>query len=177
MAQGFVYGGNTVLSHPIFVETILPFILLFTVVFAILQKAQIFGKDKKQIDALVALVVGLLVISFAQATGVILQMTVFLAVSLVVILVLLLLLGSFAPEGKFFDKEGPFPGWLRMTLIIVALLAVVIAVVYFTGFWETLYDWVYVGTDSSVFVNVLFIAIVIGAVIAVIAGGKAKKDH
>ena len=70
MAEPFVYGGQTILSHPIFVETILPFLLIFTIVFAVLQKAKILGEGKRQIDAIVALVVGLLFISFAQAVGI-----------------------------------------------------------------------------------------------------------
>ena len=55
-------GGPTLLSHPIFVETILPFLLVFTLVFAVLQKSKILGDNKKQIDAIVSLVVGLLLI-------------------------------------------------------------------------------------------------------------------
>jgi len=165
-------GGPTILSHPIFLETILPFLLIFTVVFAILQKAKIFGDGKKQIDALVALVVGIVVISFAQAVGIILQMTVFLAVALVIVLVLTILLGSFSKEGDFFKDIITKP--VRYILIIAAFLAVVIAAVYTTGFWQYLYDWVYIGTDSATFVNVLFLVIIAAAVAAVIIGNKAK---
>ena len=37
----------------------LPFLLIFTVVFAVLQKAQIFGQDKK-VHAIISLVIGLI---------------------------------------------------------------------------------------------------------------------
>ena len=60
MANGFAFGGDTIISHPIFVGTILPFVLVFTIVFAVLQKSKIFGDDKKQIDSIVALVFGLI---------------------------------------------------------------------------------------------------------------------
>ena len=120
------YGGNTILSHPIFIETILPFLLVFTIVFAVLQKSKIFGDGKRQIDAIVALVIGLLAIAFGNAVGIILQMTVFLAVSLVIILVLMLLLGAFAEEGKLFGDSGTLPKALKYILIVVAVLAVVI---------------------------------------------------
>src|SRR3989338_6520443 len=123
MPEGFTYGGSTFLSHPIFVETILPFLLVFTIVFAVLQKSKIFGDGKKQIDAIVSLVVGLLVISFGQATGIIVQLIPFLAVSLVVILVLMILLGSFAEEGKFFKDY--FPSGLVKALMAVVVIAVV----------------------------------------------------
>lgn len=172
----FSYGGNTILSSPIFVETILPFLLVFTIVFAVLQKSKLFGDGKKQIDAIVALVAGILIVSFAGATGVILQMTVFLAVSLVVILVLLILLGAFAKEGEFWGDKGMFPNALKYVAMVVVILAVIIAAVYVTGFWEYLYDWVYVGgTSSSTFINVLFFVIIAGAVTAVLvkSGGKS----
>jgi hypothetical protein len=48
MAEGgFVYGGPTLLSHPLFIEAILPFLLIFAVVFAVLQKSRILGEGKK----------------------------------------------------------------------------------------------------------------------------------
>ncbi len=173
MANSFIYGGDTILSHPIFVETILPFILVFTIVFGILQKSKIFGDGKKQIDSLVALVAGLLLVSFAQAVGIILQLTVFLSVSLVVILVLLLILGAFVPEGKFF--ETMMPKAVQYTIIPLAFVAVTIAVVYITGFWEYLYDWIYLGSESTIFINIFFVAVVVGAIIAVISGKSGGK--
>jgi len=153
-SHGIFYGGNTILSHPIFVETILPFLLVFTIVFGVLQKSKIFGDGKRQIDAIVALVIGLLVISFAQATGIILQITVFMAVSLVILLVLMILLGSFTKEGEFFEKIFTTP--VKIIAGLVVTLGVIIAVVYITGFWQYLYDWIFIGTESEIFINALF---------------------
>ena len=48
---------------PFFVEVILPFVLVFTLVFAVLQKTEILGKGKRQIDVLVALAIGLITIA------------------------------------------------------------------------------------------------------------------
>ena len=171
MAEQFTYGGNTILSHPIFIETILPFLLVFTIVLGILQKSKIFGDGKKQVDAIVSLVVGLIVVSFAQATGIILQMSVFLGVALVILLVFMLLVGSFTEEGKFFEK---FPNGLRVALIVLIVAAVTIAAVYVTGFWQYLYDWIYIGSESTIFINILFVVIIVGAIIAVVLGSKSK---
>ena len=43
-------------------DALLPFLLIFTLIFAILQKVQIFGKEKKNINVIVALVIGLMVV-------------------------------------------------------------------------------------------------------------------
>ncbi len=171
MANEFTYGGNTILSHPIFVETILPFVLIFTIVFAVLQKSKIFGEDKRQIDSIVALVFGILVISFAQAVGVILQLIPFLAVSLIVILVLMILMGSFSTEEKF-----KFPKPLNIILIVLVVLAVVAAVVYASGLGNYLIDFLFFAGATGILANIIFIGTIVGAVIAVIVGSRKKKD-
>lgn len=171
-------GGGIILSHPIFVEAILPFLLVFAVVFAVLQKSEILGKGKRQVDAIVALVVGLLVISFGQAVGIIIQLIPFLAVSLVIILVLLILIGSFNKEG---DWESAFPKPFRIIMMIVAIIAVIVAVLFITGAWDYLVDVVFISgsSPSNIFMNALFIIIIIGAAAFVIWGSRGnnkKKD-
>src|SRR3989344_3767877 len=90
-----------ILISPFFVSYILPFVLVFTLIFAILQKTQLLGEGKKQIDALVGAVVGLVLIAFPFARDIIVQLMPFLAVSAVVLLVFMLLYGFIV--GK---KEG-----------------------------------------------------------------------
>ena len=169
---GFEYGGLTILSHPLFVEAILPFILVFTIVFAVLQKSEVLGKGKKQVDAIVSLVVGLLVISFGQAVGIIVQLIPFLAVSLVVLLVLLILLGSFAKEGEFKLHKS-----IKVILTVVILVAVVIAVLLISGAWDTVYDFIWLNSGSGFLINIVFVVVVIGAIVSVLlgSGGKDKK--
>jgi hypothetical protein len=71
-------------------------------------------RERKQIDAIVALVIGLIAIAFGQAVGIILQLMPFLAVSLVVLLVLMLLIGMANKEG---DWDKTFPKGLRTGLM------------------------------------------------------------
>lgn len=171
MPTEFTYGGQTILSHPVFVETILPFLLVFTIVFAVLQKAKIFGEDKKQIDAIIALVTGLILISFAQAVGIILQLIPFLAVTLVIILVLMLFLGSFAEDSLIKKKAIYIP------LALVVIIALITYVLSITGGWQYLYDIFFIASDSNFFVNAIFVIIIAGAIIAVIVGStKAKAE-
>ncbi|MDO8460692.1 MAG: hypothetical protein Q7S74_06285 [Nanoarchaeota archaeon] len=171
--EGFAYGGFTILSSPIFVEAILPFLLVFTIVFAILQKSKILGENKRQIDAIVSLVIGLLVISFGRAVGIIVQLIPFLAVSLVIILVLMLMLGFFNKEG---DWDAAFPKGLRRGLAAVAIVALIVAVVIITGAWPIVYNYIISSGGSSIFINVLFIIIIIGAIAAVLYGGGKKSS-
>lgn len=174
MPAAFTYGGNTILSNPIFVETVLPFLLVFTIVFAILQKSEILGKGKKQIDAIVSLVVGLLVISFGQATGIIVQLIPFLAVSLVIILVLLILMGFFS-MGEPLKLHNNF----KYAMWAAAIIAVIIAVLYITDGWLYILGFLSVNSSSNgIVVNIIFIAIIIGAIFFVMRdkGGKPSSS-
>lgn len=173
-SHGFAYGGSTILSSPLFVETILPFLLVFTLVFAVLQKSKVLGDGKKQIDAIVSLVIGLLVISFGQATGIIIQLIPFLAVSLVVILVFMILVGSFHTGGDFLG------GKMKTFLMILSMITVGIAVLWITNAWEYLYELLLFRSDSNIVANVIFVVFIIGAIAAVIwgagSGGSGKSE-
>jgi hypothetical protein len=163
-------GGPTLISHPLVVGTILPFLLVFTIVFAVLQKSKVLGEGKKQIDAIVSLVIGLLVISFGQATGIIVQLVPFLAVSLVIILIFLILVGSFHKDG---DILG---GKMKTFLMIVALITVAIAVLWITNAWEYLFNLLVIGSDSNLFASIIFIIIIIAAIAAVIWGAGSGSS-
>ena len=168
-----VYGGDggTILTSPFFVNVILPFILIFTVIFAILQKSQILGKGKKQIDAIVSLVIALIVISFANAVGVITSLMPFLAVSVIVILVFLILFGMLHKEGEFSIHKG-----LRIALGIVAGIAVIIAVLLSTGAWDYIrYTWLFGANSSAIITNIVFLIIVAVAIVVVL--WPSKKDE
>jgi multisubunit Na+/H+ antiporter MnhB subunit len=54
---------TTILQAPLLIDFIYPFLLIFFIVFAILEKSKLFGDEKKQLNALVALVIGLIFIS------------------------------------------------------------------------------------------------------------------
>jgi len=159
----------TILQTPFFIEIILPFLLVFAVVFAILQKSEVLGKGKKQVDSIVALVVGLVVISFGKAIGIIIGLTTFLAVSIVVILVFMILVGAFFKQGTFEIK-----GKTQIALGVLAFLAVAIAVLYYTGAWNYLYGTLFYG-NSALGTNILFIVLIVIAIGVVVWGGGSGK--
>ncbi len=170
MANGFEYGGATILSSPLFVETILPFLLVFTLVFAILQKSKILGDGKRQIDAIIALVFGLIVLSFGKAVGIIVQMVPFLAVSVVVLLVFMLIWGMVYKEGAFEVHKN-----VQWAVMGIAAIAVVIALLYFSNAWQYIYDFFSNGSSGWVS-NVIVIVIAVIAVVIVVGFSGAKKE-
>lgn len=162
----------TILQNPFFVELVLPFLLIFVVMFAILQKTKVLGDDKKQIDALVSLVIGLIVVSFGYATGIIISLIPFLAVSVVIIFVFLVLYGM-----SFHGEDFKIPKLLTTGMGIVVAIAVIIAVLIATGAWDYIADnWIYGGDENGIVTNIIFIVIIIAAIATVMfSGGKGKS--
>ena len=160
----------TILTSPFFVEYVLPFVLIFTVVFAILQKSMILGKEKKQIDAIVALVIALIVISFANAVGIINSLLPFMAVSIAIILVFLILVAMLYIK----DKEFELPKGLKNTLIGLIVIAVAIAVLITTGAWDYILAR-YFNNSGEGLANVIFVVVILIAVAAAVSWKKKSE--
>jgi hypothetical protein len=170
----FQYGGGTFLSSPFFVEAVLPFLLVFALSFAILQKSKVLGEGKAKVDAIVAMVLGLITIAFEAQTGIIVRMIPFLAVALVTVFAFLLL-------WAFVYKEGDFKVPETTQKVLGGLFFVVIlgALLYYTGVWDYIKD-VFNGNGSPLIGNVIMFLIVAAAVGVVLyagnkSGGETKK--
>ncbi|MDP1696099.1 MAG: hypothetical protein Q8L29_04250 [archaeon] len=160
---------TTILSSPFFVEGVLPFLLVFVLVYAVLQKSKILGDDKKQINAIVSLVIGLIVISFNKYVSIIVNLIPVLAVGLVIILVFLLLWGI-----VFVNEDFAVAGWVKWTFGGLAFAAVLISALIFTEAWSYFKD--YFSGDNTLFINIVFLVIV-GVAVAVVVGFGGKNEN
>lgn len=96
-----------------FYEVALPFILIFTIIFAVLEKIHLFGEDTKNFNVIVALVIALFTI---RVKGVVMMMNSFLPkVSMLVLVILMVLLiwGIFGAKG-----ETMTGGWFFVAMIL-----------------------------------------------------------
>jgi hypothetical protein len=150
-------------------DVLLPFILIFTIVFAVLQKIQLFGPDKtknKPINTVIALVMGLSVV-FPHVLGyyppnrdVVVIMNRALpnvGVVLVAVLMALLIIGVL---GKRFEIGGnSASGW-----IAIAAFAMIIFIFGSAAEWWGLPDWLGMLRDPdtmALVVTILVFAIII----------------
>lgn len=162
---------ETIFSYWIFRDLILPFLLVFTLVFAVLEKSKILGEGKKQINAIISLVIGIIFVSYSYATGIIVKLMPFLAVCLVILFVFMLLWGfiSEKKEGAVLNKG------LKITLGIIFGIALIIAILVVTGAWDPIYAFVSTGQYSgTIWMNLLFLAIIGGAIAIVVSSGKKE---
>lgn len=102
-----------------FYEVVLPFLLIFTVVFAVLQKVRLFGKDSQKYNLIIALVMGFLVI---RMTPIVQNINLFLPkVSWIVLVFImtLMLLGIFGAKAEGFTGV---PFFVAVVISIVGIL-------------------------------------------------------
>ena len=162
---------ETILASEFAVKAVYPFLLIFTLVFAVLQKSKILGEDKKQIDALISLAIALIVIAFSWATNIITNLMPFLAVALVVLLVFMLLWGFVAStkEGGLELHKG-----IKIGLFVVIAIAVVIAVIVATGQWDLVVNSLFKqGAPTDLASTILLVALIGGALAVVLSSGKS----
>jgi len=145
----------------IFTEGILPFILIFVLMFAVLQKSKIFGEGKSQIDALVSLVVALILIGVPAPRNFIVSIIPWLAVALVVLLIVLVIYGMGGEYDSDAKKGLNIPGWFSKALLIVAIIFVLVLVLVYSGWWESI-----VGSwNGSGWMSNIILLVIIGVVL------------
>ncbi len=161
-----------IFANAFFTEMLLPFLLVFVVVFAILQKSKILGDGKAQIDAMVAMVVGLLLIGVPGPRDVIVGIMPWMAVGVAVILVFMILYGFVAGDLSG-DKVNP---WMKITFGILAGLFTLAVVLVVSDLGDIILGWFSWSGSGEVWMNVLMVALVFGAMAVAIFSGKKKKE-
>lgn len=155
----------TFLEYPIFTDYILPFLLTWTLVFAILEKSKLFGEDKHQINAIIGLVLGAILISFANVIDIIRQLVIFLVLALIILFVFMTIYGFAAAKEKDILED-----WMKKTVAWLGIVAVVIAVLVVTGYWDETTNFF----KGEIGLNVIFGVIVVAAILAVLFGTKKE---
>ena len=145
------------LQNEIFTRFVFPFLLIFFIVFAILEKTKIFGDDKKQLDALVAFVIGLIFIAFTYPTVIATNMILFLTIAIVVSFVGLLLWGFVSGQAPNIGGEK----WVKWGGAVVIIVAVILALVWAMNLQGETIDFLFKNDWSNAFwTNVAFVVVI-----------------
>ena len=107
-------------------EMLLPFILIFAIIFAILQATKILG-GKKNIDAVIAIVFGLLLIRSTTAVETINRFLPNVSLAIIVVLMILLLLGI------FLGKQYEWASGMKMIAVVASF--VVVLWIFSASYW------------------------------------------
>ncbi|MCK5149764.1 hypothetical protein KAJ87_02470 [Candidatus Pacearchaeota archaeon] len=141
----------------------LPFLLIFSLVFGILTQVKLFKDGNKAINGIIALVVSLMSIQFGIVSEFFAQVFPRVGVGLVILLVVMIFLGLFAPDRT----------WVTYTLFAAA--AVILIVVLSNS--ATSVQWLSTGILSHIDWQFIMPFVVLIVLVAVVIGGSMKpKD-
>lgn len=164
-----------------FYSVILPFILVYAIVFAILEKSKIFNtsnsEDKSQtknVNSIIAFVFGLFAVAATQTVLIMQSLIQAMVVFIIFILVVLILVGFIFGEDYmklFKDKDGNFNRKLGYAIAGIVVIITVIVLMVITGAWDWVMDWID-GFDSNNDTLITILVIIgIGAVMYWITKG------
>lgn len=148
-----------------FFSYILPFLLVFALVFGILTKTNIF-KDNKMVNGIIALAVALMSLQFSFVSDFFAQIFPRLGVGLAIVLVIMVVLGL------FIDPESKMVNYFLLAVGIIIIGVVLVdstgAVGWSSGqWWEE--NWIGV-TSAGILIIFVFLVINSGS------GGKNAKE-
>lgn len=114
-------------------DVILPFLLVFSVVFAILEKTRVLGTEKvggepysrKSLNSIVAFVSAFFVIASAQLVAIITTVSSQMVILMLVIVFFMLLVGAFYHPGAETKRDELFDKWAKgfAYVMVVAIVA------------------------------------------------------
>ena len=160
-----------------FFTVVLPFLLVFTIVFGILEKTKIFGvennKPKKNLNAMVAFVIAFFVIAASNIVTAIQISLPWISLILIIIICFLLLSGTFLgdEEYKLWEQNPAIAKWF-IGLILVGILAIFL---YAFDLLGVVLGFIGGGAGSTVGSTVILIILIIAA-IWFIVGKKSEDD-
>lgn len=152
-------------------EILLPFILVFAIVFAIMEKTKVLGTEKigdveiprRNINSLVAFCVAFFVVASSSLVATINQALAHITLLLLISVFYLILIGSFHEQGKpiFLDGHWRTGGMIAMLVGILLIFANAIPTRTGVSWLEFAYDYVIRNADGTVVGTFLFILIII----------------
>lgn len=162
-------------------DIVLPFLLVFTIVFAILEKTKILGVDviegkqypKKNLNAMVAFVAAFLIIASTKLISVINEVLSHVVLLLILAVCFLLLVGVFFTDREFSLEQ--YPGWIVFFMVIM-FIAIVIIFLHALDWLHYIVDLVE-AWDAEWAVTIIFLIIILLFIWYIIHEPKAKKEE
>ncbi len=154
-------------------DVVLPFILVFSIMYAILERTQLFGTEgkekltRKNLNAMIAFVIAFLVVASSKLVEVITQVSSQIIIVVLLVVFFLMLVGTFMSkediEKKGITLEG---GWkvFFMFVVISSILVIFLNALKVSDgrtWLEVFWDWLsQFYTNSAVAAIVLIVAVI-----------------
>jgi len=168
-------------------EVLLPFLLIFTLVFAILEKTRIFGVEevegvgempKKNLNSMFAFVTAFLVVASSRLVAAVNEAVANMTILLLLGFAFLLLVGVFHTGKEEMELKGPFKGILMWIMFVGILLIFLHALKTPDGTPWLYFAWGFVVTniDTGAMGALILTVIVVGLMMYITSDQKDKNN-
>lgn len=164
-------------------DVVLPFLLVFTITFAILEKTRVFGTEvvdgktytKKNLNSLASFVIAFFAVASAQVVNALTQISANVVILLFASVLFLMLVGSFHHQAdeKGFALSAPFQT-LFILIMFVSLFGIFLNAIETDGktWLQWVFDWLSQFSSNVSVATVVLIGIVIAAMIYITRAEK-----
>lgn len=162
-------------------DVILPFLLVFTIFFAILEKTKILGMEKidgkeyskKNINAIVSFVVAMLVIASTKLVAVISEVMANVILLVILGVSFLMLVGTFFKSEEFSIEK--FKGWKEF---LIVLMFIGIVLIFLNALdWLKYVFALFVYWDADWAVSIIFVIVIVLFMYFIVKGPSKPKDE
>ncbi len=173
MAESIILSGMQTLRQIGFFDFFLPFILFFAIIYAALDKTQVFGADKKDVNAVIALVIALI----ASTTSWVLKgVAGFLPwvgfISLVVVAFLMLAAMVYGGDvGELFKSA-----WVKIGGLLFVVIALGLGLYYGLGF-DKFTSGMSISLSNEDVAAVIMLIVGIVAFAVIVKGGTSSSNN
>ncbi len=161
-------------------DVMLPFLLVFVIIYAVLQKTRILGESKKNLNVIIALIVGLLVViphvtgrysGYYDPVQIINESLPQVSIVLVAIVFLLILIGVFGQEQVFLGVS--MPGWIAF----FSFATIVLIFGGSAGWWDGTFNYYLERVLGEEAIAIAIMLLVFGLIIAWITSDSKERDE
>jgi hypothetical protein len=173
-------------------DIILPFLLVFVLVFALLEKTKILGTEtqkdrsgekvehtKKSMNAMVAFVTGFFVVASTQLVSVINKSLSQIFLLLLLVVCFMMVWGAFhqqTKEGFFLNPKNKHQKFYYNALMAVVFICIIAIFLNALGWLELVYNFLKGNWNTDYVAAVIFIIIIIGFMAWIMADPKKDDD-
>tara|TARA_Y100000310_G_scaffold341734_2_gene441838 strand:+ start:209 stop:754 length:546 start_codon:yes stop_codon:yes gene_type:complete len=155
-----------------FFEVVIPFLLFFALVFAILEKTKVLGTDKTNVNLIVALSVALIAIATNKVVNTVALVLPNMILMLVLFVMFITVLGLFFKESKEgYDFASQHAGWFKFIMFLIFFLTIT----FILNAWpsgdgtmlEQIIEAISEGSSGEVIGGIILAVVIIGAIFLV----------
>ncbi|MBU0459477.1 MAG: hypothetical protein KJ597_06935 [Nanoarchaeota archaeon] len=161
-------------------DIILPFLLVFTIVFAILEKTKILGLErvggeeltKKNLNSIVAFVMAFLVVASTQLVAVVNEVMANIVLLLILAVSFLMLVGVFFGDKEFTLEQ--YSGWIKFFMVFM-FIGIVLIFLNALNWLQYIFA-LFVLWEADWAATIIFFIVVLAFIVFITYEPKRKKE-